>query len=492
MNLDFTSIDARIRGEMRRYGVPGMALAVVSGEETVYTGLFGVKDIETGVPPDARTRFACASITKSFTASALGILRDEGKLDWAEPVRRYLPGFSMRDTAAADVTLWDMLSHNTGLPRHDMSWYNYNQTDFPTAEYVARIAQQPPNKPFRTGYEYNNFMYAAAAYAAEQIAGMPFRDFLRTRIFEPLGMSDTTCELAGLRDAPNTAKPYKKQQDALVQAAYLNFDGMAGAGAINSTVADMAAWLAVNINGGAHKDVRILSEKTLAEIHTPRTVVPALPYGFVPQKPLAAYAFGWNAEPYRGRLALCHSGLTSGYSSYMTFMPAEKLGIVLLMNLHHSPFHFAAAAELFDHILGGGDGTDWFAFYEARKHAMLRPQMEQNARVESARRPEARPTRPLEAFAGLYRHAGYGALSVGLGADGLLLRYNGMSAVLRHSHDDTFDFVFAPDEPPNLLTASFHTPRGGETQTVAIPFEPSLTEPIVFERVSAPCGQSGK
>ena len=174
MSTDFTRIEQFINSRMEEFAVPGLSLGVVMGGQAVYQGFFGFKDLENKLQPDGRTRYACASLTKAMTATCLGMLKDEGKVDWDTPVIEYMPEFRMYDDYATQhVTLRDMLSHNTGLPRHDSSWYRWSGKSASTADYVHAVRYLKPNKGFRGGYEYNNFMFTVAGYVVERVSGMP-------------------------------------------------------------------------------------------------------------------------------------------------------------------------------------------------------------------------------------------------------------------------------------------------------------------------------
>jgi CubicO group peptidase (beta-lactamase class C family) len=330
-------------------------------------------------------------------------------------------------------------------------------------------------------------MFTAAGFVVEQISGMPLKDFMKARIFEPLGMNDTTVTIAGIRDSANHATPYKKYLGQVVPTTWLTFDGMPGAGGVNSTVKDMAPWVAVQMNGGAYKGTRIISEKTLAEIHRPRVVVPPMGKEYYnPAQPLTAYAFGWDVSPYRGHLCLNHSGGTDGFASYLTFLPDEKLGMMLFINRENCPFHFAMAAQLYDHALGVTETQDWPAFYFARQAKMQQETLDASAKIVKARDSAAQPTHALDAFVGVYNHPGYGDMTVALRDGALRLLYNGCDFALTHNNRDTFEFVFEQTDPVSIMTLTFRTDRYGAVDGLETPsFEPALDTPMVFGRVKA-------
>jgi len=481
MAINFSKIEAFIKANLPVFGVPSLSLALVKGDDILYEGCFGHKDVENALTPDPHTRYACASVTKAMTAACLGILRDEGKIDWDVPVTEYLPEFRVFDPQdTARITLRDMLAHNTGLPRHDAVWYNRKAVGPTTDELVAAIAHLPFNKPFRTKYEYNNLMFTTAGAVVARVSGMPWQDFIRQRLFEPLGMTDTTPVISGLRDAENRALPYARSESGPKRTEYLDFDGMAGCGTVNSTIRDMAAWLSLQLGKGCYKGQRIISEKTMAELHTAVVVSPPIPGYVIPQMPTSAYGFGWSTQPFRGRMCLQHSGGIDGFSSYATFMPEAGYGIMLFTNLGGNQLHFATAAFIYDLILGES-GTDWAALYldrTARQQADLHAA---NAKILAEAIEGTAPTRPPEQYPGRYRHPGYGELEV-LGGEPLSLRFNGITQRLMHSRYDSF-VAESPDKGEALMPVRFTAGGDGPIDGIDAHFEPALGAPIHFTKI---------
>ena len=481
MLKDMTPIEELINGTLEKYGVPGLAVGIVSGNDLVYCKGFGRKDLNKEGAADGNTRFPNASVTKAMVATCLGILKDQGKLDWNVPIREYVPEIQFKDPMARDITLTDMLSHNSGLSRNDYSWVNFYPKDFSTEEYVKRIGYIEPDRPFRSGYEYNNFMYTLAGYIVEKLSGKPLKDFLKDNIFDPLGMKNSGCTLKGFRDAKNSALPYKRQFDKTVPSEYLSFDGMAGAGGTYSTLNDMAKWIACNINGGEFNGKRIISEKVMEEIKTPRTVVPETPEERCAAMPLCCYGFGWNVQPYRGHRMLNHSGGTDGYAIYLTYMPDEKLGIMLYCNLYASIYPFAIANEIYDHLLGEGDGTDWLKFYQKIRDKWHKDVKKENAKIIK-KRSSAAPSRALKEYVGVYNNKGYGDFKIYLKKGELRLLYNGVDVALSPNNHDTFECVYEDIDPMKIYPVTFYGDSTGKVVKMCIPFEETLKEPLVFVR----------
>jgi len=468
---------------MEKYAVPSLCLGVVKGDQVAHQAFFGYKDLENKLPPDGQTRYACASLTKAMTAVCLGMLKDEGKVDWETPVIEYLPEFRLYDEyATLHVTLRDMLSHNTGVPRHDNAWYRWSGKSSPTTDYVRAIRHMKPNKGFRGGYEYNNFMFTVAGYVVERVSGMPWSQFITTRLFEPLGMVNTTATIDGLRLADNRALPYMHVDGKPVLSQYNDFDGMAGCGCVNSTLEDMLKLASFNIGKGEYKGRRLVSEKVMDELFTPRNVIPARPGPFQPEIPLSAYAFGWTVQPFRGHVCLQHSGMIDGFSSFFTFMPLEKTGVVALCNMENTSFHRGAATMVYDLLLGVESEKDWAADFAAMDKAALDELEEENRKVRACVKPDACPTHPLADYAGKYVHPGYGVITVLHEDNGLSVRYNGKGFSLKHSHYDCFYVAYDVDTMERLAPFAFQLASDGSVACLMAMLEPALKEPICFAR----------
>ncbi|MCL2564691.1 MAG: serine hydrolase [Defluviitaleaceae bacterium] len=485
MNFNIDKLNNYITEKMDEFCVPSISIAVVYGEEVVYNKCFGYKDLEKQLPPDENTVYAIASLSKAMTAACAGILVDEGKLSWDEPVITYLPEFRMYDEfATKSVTLRDMLSHNTGLPRHDMSWYGDGSLS--TKDIVERIAYLKPNKSPRSLYEYNNFMFAAAGYVIERVSGQSWGDFIKERIFMPLGMDQSTTVIEGLSGASNKALPYKggtvftegKSVPEAVLKDYLNFDGMAACGTVNSTIKDMAKWASMNLMKGEYKGKRVISEKNLNEIHTPHTVKRG--DELIPEIPVLCYGLGWNTRVYRGRFNLAHAGGIDGFSTHLSLLPNENIGIVILTNRSGTAAHFAVANTIKDHILGLPE-KDWMGYLKGTEDKGIAEIMKDNEAIIAARgnNKNAPHSKKLEEYVGVYENKGYGKAGISLVNDKLLLSYNGFDKELTHNNYDTFDFDLSDDYIENRVIARFVLDKKGNVSEFHVDFEKAMKGELI-------------
>jgi CubicO group peptidase (beta-lactamase class C family) len=391
---------------------------------------------------DAQTLFAIASTTKAFTAAALAILVDEGRLHWNDRVADVLPGFQLSDPYAShEMRVRDLLSHRSGLPRGDALWY---ASPFDRAEVLRRVRLLEPASSFRSAYGYQNIMFLAAGELVEAVTDTTWDEFLRARIFEPLGMRRTRTSVRGLEALGNLATPHGRIDGVVTPIAWRNFDNVGGAGSIVSSVHDMAQWIRLQLGEGDFDGRRLLSDSVIREMRTAQTAIRTGPDDerVFPETHLRAYGLGWFLEDYRGRLMVRHSGSLDGMRTHVVLLPEEELGVVVMTNLAESRVPQAVAWHVIDRYLGPRD-RDWSAVLleEARRDRDRADSAAQ--RREAERLPGTLPTHPLPELAGRYESALYGTALVEL-RDGALRVTIGPSYVgaLEHWHLNTFRVVW--------------------------------------------------
>ena len=383
---DFDKFAESIRTEWK---VPGMSVAIVRDGQVLLCRGYGFRDSEKKLPVTARTLFAIGSISKSFTAVGLGILVDQGKLDWKTPVRDHLPTFRLKDPVANDhTTPLDLLSHRTGLPRHDLIWY---ASGLKRGEILETFRYLEPSREFRESWQYNNLMYVAAGSLDEHISGVGWEELTRLRILKPLGMSSTNFSVRESQRTDDHAFPYAKVSSEVRRIAYYDIDALAPAGGINSNAEDMARYLQFHIDKGAFAGRRILSEKTADRLQTSTMVIePVDATGLNSPKydevGTLSYGLGFFLGSYRGRKVVWHSGSIDGFSALFSFLPREKIGVLVLTNLSgHRPVPICVTRNAFDRLLGL-DPVDWNA---RRMNSMPGPKSIRKYRKPGKRRHES-------------------------------------------------------------------------------------------------------
>ena len=467
-NAKLAKIDETAERLMKDWGVPGLALAVVDHGEVVLAKGYGFRDVERQLPVTAQTMFAIGSISKSFTVSVLNTLADEGKLDWRRPVREYLPSFRMYDpVATAEMTTMDLVTHRSGLPRHDALWY---ATEFTRKELFDKLRYLQPNRPFRETYQYQNLMFMTAGYLAGELAGDSWENLVRKRVFQPLGMSSSNFSVNESQKSPNHALPYGKTKDEVKRIPFHVIDEIGPAGSINSTVEDMARYVKMHLSRGKP----VMSEKSWIAMTSPQMAMP----GARSQAEIGdnAYGMGLSLTTYRGHKLVSHGGGIDGFSALLSFLPDDQMGLIILTNLNGNPAPGPLSFSVFDALLGLPP-IDWAA---RQKAAANRPP---GSRTEIAKVAGTQPSHALADYAGEFVHPGYGRIRVEAGPNGLRVQFHGTAADLTHFHYDVFEgrLRMTGDAPVKFL---FRSGLSGKIDTIEAPLEPQVDN-IVFTRVAA-------
>jgi CubicO group peptidase (beta-lactamase class C family) len=447
-----------VAAAVRDWNLPGLAIAVVAGDSVVFAQGYGLREVGRPDAVDTGTRFAIGSTTKAIVATALGILVDEGRVEWDAPVITYLPWFRVGDPyITRELTVRDLLTHRAGFPNIDQIWSN---PGFTSDEIVRRIAALQPVYSFRSGYIYQNVMYAVAGAVIEAASGMPWDDFVRTRIFRPLGMSATEATLAAVDGQPNVAAPHTNAGGSIRLTRNRSVDAVGPAGSVWSSVADMARWMRFNLNGGELDGRRLVSEATHAEILSPQVVAPKSMYptmGLV-QPRFFTYGLAWFLHDYHGEAVAMHTGSINGMNALIGLLPDRGVGVYVLANAGGAELRHALMYRVFD-LFMGNPPRDWSA--ELRALYAQRGQTAQASQAQSARPPESAASRalPLERYTGEYTDPIFGAVTVALRNGALHLASElDRRGPLAHRQYDTF--VAAWDDEPGSTAAVVFLPDG--------------------------------
>lgn len=477
--------DAEVEEAMEAFHVPGASVAVVHDGEVVLSRGYGVRNRASGAPVTDSTVFPVGSMTKSFTSLLLGDLVEEGRVAWDEPVQTWLPEFRLkRDYPSLHATPVDLLSHRTGLPRHDALWIAWEEADtvVTRSEFVDDLRHLDPTAEFRTTWQYNNFAYVTAGLLVGRVTDSTWEEQLRARILEPLAMRrsnvsvDSTLALADHATGYRVARP-DSGEVRVEPVDHFRIDAMAPAGAINSSAAEMTRWLELHLNGGEVDGQRVVPAAAVERTHRPEM---PLEGGIGPVEGDAvshpSYALGWQVQDYRGHRMLQHGGGIDGFTSLMAVLPEDDLGVVVLSNRLGSAFTSAVALSAVDRMLGlePRSWTDRF-----RKRAEQARRASGSADTASA---DAPPGHALSEYAGVYRHPAYGPMRVSDAGDSLAARLGTMAIDLEHRHYDVFDGRASNPMLQELgLTFQFETNRSGDVAAVTVPLEPTA-DPVRFER----------
>ncbi len=479
--IDPKDFAAFVQRTLAEWKVPGASVAVVKGGKVILAEGYGLRDIGNGLPVTPRTIFAIGSSSKAFTATAVGIMVDDGKLDWDKRVRAYLPTFALQDDFATErMTPRDLLCHRSGLPRHDYVWLGSHLS---RKELFDRMRYLEPRADFRTLFQYNNFMFLTAGYLAGEVAGMTWEDLVRTRIFEPLDMMSSNFSVEDSRKAKDHAMPYGEKDDKVVELPFRNIDSIGPAGSINSTALDMAQWVLLNLNKGKAGDKQVISEASLTEIHSPQMVVQEGAFRVLekyPEMTTTDYGMGWFLSHYRGRPWVHHGGSIDGFKALVTFLPRDGIGVVVLTNLNGTSVPEMIALNVFDRLLGL-DQVPWSARYKEMRDKRRAEAEKRKAEPDKDRKTGTRPSHPLGDYAGEYTHPAYGTLTVTVDGEGLRAKRWDTEYTAAHYHYDVFE-LSNTESAASKLKAAFGFDVKGNVVSVSVPLAPGVKD-IVFTRL---------
>ncbi len=434
--------DAYVTRSMADWKVPGLAIAIVHNDSVVLAQGYGVKTLGKPDRVDARTIFAIGSTTKAFTATALAMLVDDGKVRWDDPVTKYLPEFQMYDPyVTREITVRDLLTHRSGLAEGDALWY---LADLPRDSVLHQVRYIKPSSSFRSSFGYHNIMYLAAGQLAARVAGKSWDELVTERILKPLGMAASTTSTNGLDRLPDVAMPHAEVDDTVRITPWRNIDNVAPAGSINSSVADMAQWLRFQLAGGKVGGKPLVSAAAIGETHEPQTIVPRERAAALAQEAhFVSYGMGWLLHDYRGREIVEHNGGIDGMSALVALLPEEHTGLVILTNLEGNNLTYALMYRVFDAYLKQSP-KDWSTtMLQASNQADARADQEEKNQ-EGQRVPGTSPSLALAKYAGTYTDTLYGDLTLRNERSGLVLQYGPTTADLAHWQYDTFRATWRP------------------------------------------------
>lgn len=437
--------------------VPGMAIAIVKDDSVIFAKGFGVKEVGKPDKVDANTLFAIASNTKAFTAAALAILVDEGKVKWDDKVTKYIPWFQLYDPYVTyNMTIRDLLCHRSGLATFsgDLLWFG---TSYSREEVIRRARYLKPIFGFRERYGYSNIMFLAAGEIIHVVSGKPWEDFIAERILTPLQMNRTVTSINSLKGLDNVAQCHTDFDGKTIRIPYLSWDNVAPAAAINSSVNDLSKWLKLQLNRGRIGQTQIFSSARSREMWASNTLQGVSSYSesLFPSTHFKAYALGWGVFDYLGRKIVNHSGGYDGMISYTCLVPEEKLGFVILTNKNSSLYNPLVYKTL-DMFLGGKN-IDWSAMMLDDYKKQIEMEKKNRIEEEQKRNKDSKPTLALSEYAGIYGGDLYGNAKVTVENGELKLVFvpaPQFNAILKHWQYDTFSIQFPefPSLPQGKVT----------------------------------------
>jgi CubicO group peptidase (beta-lactamase class C family) len=422
------NFDAYVAAVMKQFEVPGMGIAIVKDGQVVLARGYGVKRLGSPDKVDADTRFGIASNTKAFTALALGMLVEEGKLEWDAPVVNYLPQFMMWDPwVTRQITVRDILVHRSGLGlgAGDLLWWP--PTTYTPPEIMRRLRYIEPATSFRSAYAYDNVLYLVAGQLIQAVSGQSWSDFVTTRIIRPVGMKEATTTHAAASDVGGNVASTHARVDGVVQVVKPFSDPNTDpAGGINAGANDMARWMIAQMDSGRVGDKHLWKPSTT---RAQWSLVTPLPTGPAPKElaPYTAnfqgYGLGFFLRDYRGQKMVTHTGGLPGYVSLLMMLPNQKVGVVVLTNQESGAAFQSIGLHVLDYYLNATP-FDWLAGYTARMARADSINAAENKATAAARDSASRPSLPLASYAATYEDPWYGTVTVSLQGGGLVMTFD--------------------------------------------------------------------
>lgn len=477
----------------RTWGVPGLSVAIIQGGRPIYVAGHGVRQVGTHAAVDADTLFQIGSTSKAFCSAAAGLLVDEGKIAWNDPVVKHLPGFEAPDRwLTENLTIKDALAHRTG----QAGFWSSATAVIDREECLARIKREKPVAPFRDSFVYNNVMYGLIEALIEAVSGQSWADFVSRRLFEPLGMGRTrpsplaywprgyvTGTFLGTvrakelhyrhaRDA-NVSMPHMRGGDGRISVIpWQSYDNLAAAGSIVSSAADMAKWLMFHLANGQSGGRQLVTAASMDAMHSRQNFALPTPPGFDAGR--SGYGMGWLVRSYRDRKLVEHTGGIEGFPAYVGFLPEDGIGMVILANgftsykrnilkpvdetghrIDLGGMRKAISLGVYDLLLGQAP-TDWVSTLHDDEEKERAARLAYFARIPPDMTDVAGPRLELAAFAGRYRDptGRESDIEITKRPSGLELRFPGVGAYIAWL-DRRGNAIFFLDPLTTYHTADF-------------------------------------
>ena len=344
-------MDSYINRALKDWEIPGLSVCIIKNGKVVVIKGYGVKELGANDPVDENTLFMIGSNTKAFTATALATLETENKLSLDDKVTKWIPEFKLDNKAAGEQAIVrDLLCHRIGFQtfQGDFTYWTSNLT---RKEVIEKMGHIKAVYPFRTKWGYTNAAFVTAGEIIPKVTGKQWEDYIKEKIFTPLGMNNTLALSKDFPNAPNKAVPYTMDNGKLVKIPYCYIDNLAPAGSIGSSVNDMSKWVMMQLNNGKYNGKEIIPSKAIQSTRFPNSIMGNGSTVFNKSN-FTLYGLGLELQDYEGRRIISHTGGVNGYVSSVTMIPGEKLGIVILTNTDQNQLYEALKWEIMDAYLG--------------------------------------------------------------------------------------------------------------------------------------------
>ena len=476
-------IDTAILRILTEFNAVGVTVAVVEKNNVLLAKGYGYKDLDNKKSVTPQTLFQIGSCSKAFTTTLLGMLMDEKLLDFDKPVHEYLPELKFKDdNLNKNVTTRDMMTHRTGLPRHDLAWYLRPKTS--RAELLKAVSQFEASAGLRETWQYNNFMYMAQGVLAEKLTQKSWEKLLQERIFTPLSMNGSKYTTADMLKADDYSLPYNydDEKKKIKKLDYYHFSGMEPAGSIASNAKDMSEWLKTWINVGKYNGKEIFSATFYNQAIKPQMAMAGSPDKRDLNMFIHGYGLGWMIKTYKGHHQVEHGGNIDGFSTTTCFYPNDSIGIFVSVNQNGSAVQGVIRTWISDRLLNL-EKTDWVLINKPKKDDKKDDKKEEK-QADLSQKKGTQPSHKMEEYVGNYKNEGYGTITIFKNDTALFTILGKDTARLQHFHYDVFKLVSTKleDLDEGGMKIRFNLNYDGDIVSLDSKLEQALKNEIVFSK----------
>lgn len=453
--------DKEMEKNLKDWNMPGVGVGIVKNGKLVFVKGYGYRDYEKKLPITANTLFQIASNTKLFTSTAIGFLVDEGKLDWDKPIKTFVPSMQFYNNELNNtITIRDMLSHRTGVTRHDLIWYKSN---FNRPELFEKLKYLEPAQPLRQGFLYNNLMYAASGHIINLMEGKTWEQYVQEKILNPLKMNSTVFSITDMRKQTDVFVPYNEKRDTtiLYKINYLNeTDGLGPAGAIVSNINDLSHWLAALMNKGMYEGKQVIPKAVVNATMEPSIALHnySLDQGYT-EILNPVYGMGRQTQSYRGHNIVLHGGDLNGIHSQISYMPQDSIGVIVFVIGDHSLRYNSIIYNIYEHLLGLSI-TPWSERGLKNRDASKKQGREGREKAMAGQIKNTKPSHPLSDYMGDFENPAYGIINISQRDTSMLFTLHNIHLPIHHFHYDRFDTK--NDEEDGFYSLNYQTNPQGE------------------------------
>ena len=432
------ALDQFIVDGINKWKPPGLAVTVVKDGEIVFKKAYGVTNINTQQPVDTNTLFGCMSTTKAFVAAGIAMLVDDSKVNWDDKVIDYLPEFQLKDPyITREITIRDLLIHRTGLGNTDYLWALMTIS---SDSVLYKMREVEKSYSLRSSFIYQNIFYLAAGKVIEKVSGKPWGEFLKERIYLPLGMTNTYPSLKAVKAIKNKADAHFEIDGNIEKIEQMNADAIGPAGAMWSSIDDIGKWIQFLLHEGIKNNDTLISPKNFKELFKPQQIIPLnefYPTQKITKPHWMTYGLGWFQHDYKGKMVQFHTGSLAGMVAIAGMIPDENVGVYVMGNLDHVELRHAIMYAVFDLFTEGKLSRNW----SEDVYAIYHPEKEEEPEAQPI--PNTTPSFDEKDIVGKYVNLKYGWLKIYVEDNVVKFNFNNtVFGSLSHWHYDTYQGTF--------------------------------------------------